>query len=107
MTTRMSNRVTSDDLDAADEELEGDEDAMTSDRATLLESEAAELRARLDALLDAIGRQGGRRRADLATLRRYAPALIAVSVTGIGCLAFLSWRRRRRLAAWARLTSLL
>jgi hypothetical protein len=73
-------------------------------RATLLESEAEELRQRLDALLAEIGRHGGRRGSvELAMLRRYAPVLLAAVVATTGLLGYLGWRRRRRLAAWARL----
>lgn len=101
---RQRTRRTMGVVEAADgDELDQVDPEETPDRATLLETEAAELRERLDALLDAIGRHGRRGGFDSRTLRRYAPALIAAAVTGAGLLAFLGWRRRRRLAAWARL----
>lgn len=99
----MNTRDMSDDFDDEGESDLGDDDEPS--RATLLESEAAELRERLDALLERIGRPSRPTGAQLA--RRYAPALIASAVASAGVFAFLTRRRRRRLAAWARLTSLL
>ena len=70
-------------------------------RATLLESQAEELRERLDALLAEIGRHHRRTPTELA--RRYAvPALCTVVLAGAGLMVLLSWRRRRR-EFWVRL----
>jgi hypothetical protein len=70
-------------------------------RATLLESQAEELRERLDQLLDEIARHHHRSPAEL--LRRYAiPALGALALAGAG-LFYLLGRRRRRREAWVHL----
>ena len=72
-------------------------------RATLLESQAEELRERLDALLAEIGRHHHRSPAELA--RRYAiPALCTLALAGAGLFFLLGWRRRRR-EVWVRLGS--
>ena len=72
-------------------------------RATLLESQAEELRARLDTLLDEIARHHRRSPADL--LRRYAiPVGCALALAGAGVFFLLSWQRRRR-EVWVRLGS--
>jgi hypothetical protein len=70
-------------------------------RATLLESQAEELRERLDALLDEIGRH--HRRSPSELVRRYAiPALCTVALLGAGAF-FLLARRHRRREVWVRL----
>lgn len=70
-------------------------------RATLLESQADELRQRLDALLDEIARHHHRGPADL--LRRYAiPMACTALLAGAAVVAFTSWRRRRQVM-WVRL----
>jgi hypothetical protein len=70
-------------------------------RATLLESQAEELRQRLDALLEEIGRHHRRSAAELA--RRYAiPLACTLALAGAGLFFLLEWRRRRR-EAWVRL----
>jgi hypothetical protein len=70
-------------------------------RATLLESQADELRQRLDALLDEIARHHRRGPADL--FRRYAiPVAFTALVAGAAVFAFTSWRRRRQVV-WIRL----
>jgi hypothetical protein len=70
-------------------------------RATLLESQAEELRQRLDALLDEIGRHRRRSSGELA--RRYAvPALCTLALAGAGLFFLVGWRRRRR-EVWVRL----
>jgi hypothetical protein len=70
-------------------------------RATLLESQAEELRERLDALLAEIGRHHRRTPADLA--RRYAvPALCTLALMGGGLFFLFGWHRRRR-ELWVRL----
>jgi hypothetical protein len=63
-------------------------------RATLRESEAEELRERLDALLAELGRS---RRAEVADLIR-RPAVIAAMAfaAAITVAALMSWRRSRR-----------
>lgn len=72
-------------------------------RATLLESQAEELRQRLDTLLDEIARHHRRSPGEL--MRRYAvPAACTLIVAGAGLLLFLDWRRRRR-EVWVRLGS--
>jgi len=66
-------------------------------RATLLESQAEELRERLDALLDEIARHHRRSPAEL--LRRYAiPAVSTLVLAGAG----LFFHRRE---VWVRLTT--
>jgi hypothetical protein len=70
-------------------------------RATLLESQAEELRERLDALLEEIGRH--RRRSPGALARQYAvPILCTVALAGAGVF-FLMGRRRHRREVWVRL----
>jgi hypothetical protein len=70
-------------------------------RATLLESQAEELRERLDALLDEIARHHRRSPAEL--VRRYAiPAACTLALVGAG-LFFLLGRARRRQEIWVRL----
>jgi len=64
-------------------------------RATLLESQAEELRERLDALLDEIARHHRQSPADL--LRRYAiPVACSLALAGAGVFLMLEWRRHRR-----------
>ena len=74
-------------------------------RAALLESEAEELRRRLDELLAEL-RHHRRRAAMQATLvRRYVfSTLIGLVLAGTGTFAFLEWRRRRRrvTTSWQR-----
>jgi hypothetical protein len=84
----------------------GDEDSIGIDeldarrRATLLESQAEELRQRLDDLLDEIARHH-RRPTDL--LRRYAiPIACTALLAGAAALAYSSWRRRQ--VVWVRLS---
>src|SRR5687767_9640718 len=63
-------------------------------RATLLESQAEELRQRLDTLLDEIARH--HRHGPAQLLRRYAiPVVCTVLLAGAAIAAFTSWRRRR------------
>ena len=93
MNTRMPRRSGMEE-DAEDFSGEGDEDQHR--RATLLESEAEELRRRLDGLLAEIGRHHRTSSGALATLRRFAPALIVVAVGAAGLVAMLSWRRHRQ-----------
>ena len=70
-------------------------------RATLLESQAEELRQRLDALLDEISRH--HRRSQTELLRRYAiPAVCTLALVGAGVF-FLVSRARRRPEIWVRL----
>jgi hypothetical protein len=72
-------------------------------RATLLETQAEELRERLDALLDEIARHHRRSPAEL--LRRYAiPAVSTLVLAGAG-LFFLLGRRRHRREVWVRLST--
>jgi hypothetical protein len=72
-------------------------------RATLLESQAEELRQRLDALLDEIARHHRRSPADL--MRRYAvPAACTLVLAGAG-LFFLTRRLRHRREVWVRLST--
>jgi hypothetical protein len=73
-------------------------------RATLLESEAEELRARLDALLAELGRQRRRTLPDGQIIGRYALGIaVGLAAAGAGMLLW-SWRRQRRqMAAWRRL----
>lgn len=72
-------------------------------RATLLESQAEELRERLDTLLDEIARHHRRSPADL--LRRYAiPVVCGLALAGAGVFFILGWQRRRR-EVWVRLGS--
>jgi len=69
-------------------------------RATLLESQAEELRERLDSLLDEIARHHRRGPADL--LRRYAvPVAFTVVVVSAAVVAVTTWRRRRQ-EIWVR-----
>ena len=69
-------------------------------RATLLESQAEELRARLDTLLDEIARHHRRGTADL--VRRYGiPVALTVLATGVAVVALTTWRRRSQ--TWVRL----
>jgi hypothetical protein len=84
-----------------DEDLDfGDVDPRR--RANLLESEAEELRQRLDALLVELSRH--RRRSPEELLRRYAvPAMLTMVVATTGILAVVGWRRRARRQAWSRL----
>ena len=84
----------------ADEDIQIDE-LDPRRRATLLESQAEELRQRLDMLLDEIARHHRRGPADL--LRRYAvPIAFTVALAGAALVAFGSWRRRRQVL-WVRL----
>jgi hypothetical protein len=71
-------------------------------RTSLLESEAEELRNRIDTLLSELRRE---RRPDVAELvRRYAlPAGAAIVVGTTGIFALVRWRRRRHIALGARL----
>jgi hypothetical protein len=88
---------------AHDREAEEDTEIGDLDprrRATLLESQADELRERLDSLLDEIARHHRRGPADL--LRRYAvPAAFALLVVGAAVVAVTTWRRRRQ-EIWVR-----
>jgi hypothetical protein len=71
-------------------------------RALLLESEAEELRQRLDALLAEIARHRRPRPEEL--IRRFAiPVSLALVLAGAGWLAMARRRHRRRVALWARL----
>jgi hypothetical protein len=97
--SRQNYRGSGLDDDDADVDI-GGMDARR--RATLLESEAEELRLRLDNLLAEIGRHG---RPDPAeVIRRYAvPATIAIVIALTGIAATVAWRRNRRVAVAARL----
>jgi hypothetical protein len=82
------------------------EDDLGTRRAVLLENEAKELRLRLDALLDEIGRH--RRLTAAERLRRYAiPAGIAVAAIGTVVFVLAQWRRRQRHTTVWRLTRVL
>jgi hypothetical protein len=95
MRGQARDRGTEEDLD--DIEL-GELDPRR--RATLLESQAEELRQRLDTLLDEIARHHRRRPIDY--LRRYAvPVACAVVLAGAAIAAFTSWRHRQ--VTWVRL----
>src|SRR5688500_12425207 len=86
MSGQARDRGTDQDLDIGDLD--------PSRRATLLESQAEELRQRLDTLLDEIARH--HRRGPAETLRRSAlPVACAVLVAGAAIFAFTSWRRHR------------
>jgi hypothetical protein len=86
-------------------DLGAGEDLDTEDldprrRATLLESQAEELRERLDSLLDEIARHHRRGPGEL--LRRYAvPAAVTLLVAGAAVVALTTWRRRRQ-EVWIR-----
>ena len=83
----------------ADEDL-GTEDLDPRRRATLLESQADELRERLDSLLDEIARHHRRGPGEL--LWRYAvPAAVTLLVAGAAVVALTTWRRRRN-EVWIR-----
>jgi len=70
-------------------------------RATLLESQADELRQRLDALLNELSRH--RRRSPAELLRRYAiPAACTLALAG-ATLFYVLGRRHRRREVWVRL----
>jgi hypothetical protein len=69
-------------------------------RATLLESQAEELRQRLDTLLDEIGRHHRRRPAQM--LRHYAvPIACSLALAGVGLFFLLGGRHPRR-ELWVR-----
>jgi hypothetical protein len=94
------------DDDMVEDDREDDDDALdegqSRGRALLLESQADELRDRLDALLAELARHHRRGAVDL---RRYAiPGGLAIVAVTTGILAFVGWRRRRRLESWARLS---
>jgi hypothetical protein len=82
----------------ADEDIEvGELDPRR--RATLLESQAEELRARLDTLLDEIARHHRRGPADV--FRRYGVPVALVVAAGVAVVALTTWRRRSE--TWVRL----
>jgi hypothetical protein len=89
---------------ARDREADEDIEVGTLDprhRATLLESQAEELRERLDTLLDEIARHHRRGAADL--VRRYGiPVALTVLAAGAAVVAFTTWRRYRS-ETWIRL----
>jgi hypothetical protein len=88
------------------EDEDEDEDELTSEgqprgRALLLESQAEELRERLDALLAELAHH---RRGGNVDLRRYVvPAALAFVLATTGIVSLVSWRRHRRAESWSHL----